>query len=275
MFSFRIAKLFGIPIRVHITLILFAPLIVRYQGLPLGAGLALLSLIFASIALHELGHSLVARAFGCRVREILLLPFGGVAQLESMPRRPLYEFLVAVAGPAVSLLLAAGCLGVTWAWPVTPGAPVWLQYCAVLLKFTGYANLVLLLFNLLPAFPMDGGRVFRAALTPWLGRLRATRWASRLGRLSAAGFGVWAVMGREHTDWMLLVIAVFLYLVAGQEYRSVQADELRRAQQWNNPWTPGAEPPDGVDRVVVSPPPYARGGREELPLRVLDRDARH
>ena len=127
----------------------------------------------------------------------------------------------------------------------------------------------LLIFNLLPAFPMDGGRVLRAALTPWLGRLRATRWASRLGRLAAAGFGGWAVFGGTHTDWMLLVIAIFLYLVAGQEYRSVQADELRRAQQWNNPWTPGAEPPDSVARVVVSPPPYAHGGREELPLRVL------
>ncbi len=275
MFSFRIAKLFGIPIRVHITLLLFAPLIVSYQGLPLGVGLALLSLVFTSIALHELGHSLVARAFGCRVREILLLPFGGVAQLESMPRRPLHESLVAVAGPAVSLLLAGACLGAVQLWPVPRDAPLWLRYIAVLLQFTGFANLMLLLFNLLPAFPMDGGRVLRAALTPWLGRLRATRWASRLGRLAAAGFGIWAVMGREHTDWMLLAIAVFLYLVAGQEYRSVQADELRRAQQWNNPWSLGSEPPDSVERVVVSPPPYARGGREELPLRVLDRDARH
>src|ERR1035437_4554837 len=113
MFSFRIAQLFGIPIRVHITLLLFAPWIVRNLGPPLWAGLALLTLLFASIALHELGHSLVARAFGCRVREILLLPFGGVAQMESMPRRPMQEFLVATAGPAVSLLLAV-CLGAGW-----------------------------------------------------------------------------------------------------------------------------------------------------------------
>ncbi|MEI7436917.1 MAG: site-2 protease family protein [bacterium] len=266
--------MFGIPIRVHITLLLFAPWIIRYQGLPLGAGLALLVLLFSSIALHELGHSLMARAFGCRVREILLLPFGGVAQLESMPRRPLQEFMVAIAGPAVSLLLALGLPGVVWTWTVSQNGPSWMQYSAALLRLTGYANLALLIFNLLPAFPMDGGRVLRATLTPWLGRLRATRWASRLGRLAATGFGIWAVFGRAQVDWMLLVIAVFLYLVAGKEYRAVQADELRRAQQWNNPWTPGAEPPDSVERVVVSPPPYAHGGREELPLRVLDRDAR-
>ena len=153
--SFKIATILGIPIKLHISLLLMLPMFaLQYNLIP---GLMLEIGLLLSIVLHELGHSVVAIAKGCRVREILLMPLGGAAMMESIPTRPLDEFLMAVAGPAVSLAL--GLAGVFWgsAVPFLPHSYHGLN----LFHWLGIINLGLVFFNLLPSFPMDGGRVFR------------------------------------------------------------------------------------------------------------------
>lgn len=255
--SYKIARIYGIPIRVHLTLLLVLPIMALDFGRALGPGQFLWGVaaaigLFASIALHELGHSIVAIQKGCRVRDILLLPIGGVAQLESMPTRPKDEFQVAIAGPAVSLALAAiGRFGGGFLAASRLYAP------ARVLLVLGSINLMLVLFNLLPSFPMDGGRVFRAWLTPKLGRLAATAVAAKVGRFMAILFGIWGVF-----TWniFLILIAIFIYQAAGAEYRMVRMQEAARTPQMWPPWVTQQEPMQyDQDEVTVSPPPYARG----------------
>ncbi len=252
--SYKIARVFGIPIRVHLTLLLVLPIMALDFGRALGPGQFLWGVVaalglFASIALHELGHSVVAIRKGCRVRDILLLPIGGVAQLESMPRRPRDEFHVAIAGPIVSLALAAfGRIGGGFLAASHFYAP------ARVLIVLGGINLMLVLFNLLPSFPMDGGRVFRAWLMPKLGRLAATAVAAKVGRFMAILFGLWGLF-----TWniFLILIAVFIYQAAGAEYRMVRMQESP-PPLWP-PWVVQQEPMQyDEDEVTVSPPPYAR-----------------
>lgn len=226
--AYSIGRLFGIPLRVHPTLLLFLGLAALSNALAAGwlgmlVGLAYAAGVFASIALHEVGHSLVARAKGARILEILLLPIGGMARLAAMPRRPADEIQIALAGPAVSLALGlAGLLAAPLLRPVAP-------LPAALLHELGRLNLVLVLFNLIPSFPMDGGRVFRAALVPRLGRLRATRLAARLGRACAWLFGLWALwplLHRGHVNFILLLIAFFIHQSATAEARQAEREAL-------------------------------------------------
>jgi Zn-dependent protease len=259
MGSYRIMTVRGIPIRVHITLLILLPLFVIMFSQGMGTfayfwGLLAAVGLFASIALHELGHSMVAIAKGCSVREILLLPIGGVAQLNSIPREPRDELKMALAGPAVSLALAflgmfLGNVFVLLKW----------HHLAAVLTSLGSINLMLVLFNLLPSFPMDGGRVFRAWLTPRIGRLNATRIAAKIGQIIAVGFGIWAVFT---VNVFLLIIAIFIYQAAGAEYRMVLIQEARyqeRASPW--PFPGGKWSSINEDNIRVSPPPYRRGGQ--------------
>lgn len=251
--SSPIVTVFGVPIRVHITLWIFLPLIALNFSGALGLGsilwgaLAAIGL-FASVALHELGHSMVAIARGYRVREILLLPIGGVAQLEGLPRNPWDEMLVAVAGPVVSLLLF-----------LLLGMLAWLAHLlhlatpTLLFGMLSGINLMLALFNLLPSFPMDGGRIFRAWMTPRVGRLEATRRAATMGRVMAVLFGL---IGFFQGNIFLMGIAVFIYMAAAAEYRMVIAREayrLGRTYQW-----PFREEELPVEDATISPPPYQR-----------------
>ena len=145
--------------------------------------------------LHEYGHALTARRFGIGTRSITLLPIGGLALLESMPRDPRQEILVALAGPAVNLAIAA----VLYSCSPPPAAPARssaLDPAGSLLPTLFAANLMLALFNLLPAFPMDGGRVLRAALAMRMDRVRATRLAARIGQVLAVGLGVLGADGQ-------------------------------------------------------------------------------
>ncbi|MBU1693938.1 MAG: site-2 protease family protein [Verrucomicrobia bacterium] len=254
MNAFKIARVWGIPISVHVTLVIVLPIIAlsiaRGTGISFLWGLAGAVGFFASVVLHELGHSLVALRKGCRVREIMLLPIGGVAQLDRMPTRPLDEFHVAIAGPVVSLgLYVAGRLLASLA------AGIGLHSAARVLAILSSVNLMLALFNLLPSFPMDGGRIFRAWLTPKLGRLLATQIASGVGRFMALVFGIIALF---QFNPFLLLIALFIYQAAGAEYRMVRLQEAART--WNpQPWST-AEPawPGSDEEITVSPPPYAR-----------------
>jgi Zn-dependent protease len=226
--SYLLTRVMGIPVRVHITLIILLIILTFSSGL---LGLLYAVALFASVALHELGHSWVAIRKGCHVREIMLLPIGGVAKMSNIPSRPMDEFLVAAAGPLTSLILAVlfGWLG---------------QFFFLFISLRN-VNLMLCLFNLLPSFPMDGGRIFRAFMTPRLGRLKATALAARIGRIMAVAFGIF---GLYHGNFILILIAIFIYQAAGAEYRAVYM------QQMSQGWFTGGQPAD----IEVSPPPYAR-----------------
>ncbi len=258
--GYRIATVWGIPIKVHISWLI---ILLMIPGTLLFRVLIALGL-FASVALHELGHSFVAIRKGCRVREITLMFMGGAAQMQSIPRKPLDETLMALAGPAVSVVLgAAGYFGGHML--VRAG----LSYPGMIIYILGWINWALAGFNLLPSFPMDGGRVFRALLTPKVGRLRATFIAARLGKIMAVLFGLYGFLN-EPRSWILVAIAFFIYSAAGREYRVVQMEEAARhggqAGPFWNPFQPPLEPPrfdDGDDDVVISPPPYARHRRNE------------
>ncbi len=187
--SFRIARIAGIDVNVHVTFGLIVLLGSGRLGLrfgPNGAlfGALLMIVLFGCVVLHELGHALAARAFGIGVRDITLLPIGGVSRMEKNPDTPFHELVIAAAGPVVSLALAAALWAVTGVASslgkldpatilksMTPGSETALLWLL-------FANLFLALFNLIPAFPMDGGRMLRAALAMFLGFGQATRVAA-------------------------------------------------------------------------------------------------
>lgn len=231
--SFQVGAFRGIPIRVHVTLLLVLPLLAvmfggafrraaelaevppeRLLGAPAVWGLGVAVGLFASVFVHELAHTVYALARGGRVRSITLMMVGGVSELTEAPPRPRDEALMALVGPLTSLFLAAGLGGVTWLLQGTRSFN--LQFACF---YLASLNLFLGLFNLLPAFPMDGGRIVRASLTGRLGALRATRVASVLGRGFAVLFGLW---GALTFNPFLMVIAVLIYLGAEGEARQVR-----------------------------------------------------
>jgi Zn-dependent protease len=232
--SYNLTKVMGIPIRVHLTLLILLLFVAFTRGLP---GILLAVGVFFSVALHELGHSWVAIRKGCSVREIMLLPIGGVAKMSHIPSRPMDEVMMAAAGPFVSFLLAV------LFWLLTG-----IGFLPMLFAYLAAINLMLCLFNLLPSFPMDGGRIFRAFMSPRLGRLKATELAARIGRIMAVAGGIY---GLFNGNFMLILIAIFIYNAAGAEYRSVVAQHM--TQEW---FTVGEQQAD----IHVSPPPYAQKG---------------
>lgn len=265
--SYRITRIWGIPIKVHISLIIL--LIVMIQDFGLFTGLLMALGLLVSIVLHELGHSIVAIRKGCRVREITLMFMGGAAQMEQIPSRPRDEFFMALAGPMVSLAIGIGCIfgGIHLNLPTVNSLPI------NIIVLIGVVNLSLVFFNLLPAFPMDGGRILRAALTPKLGKLKATFYAARLGKIMAVCFGILGLFSRP-MNFILIVIAFFIYIAAGQEYRMVQMQEAARTYGFGGAWSPfeGAywnrdSGGESEDKVIISPPPYKSGPDSETNLR--------
>lgn len=266
--SYHICTVSGIPIKVEISLIVMLFIVVsRFTnpvfGIAVGVGLAL------SIALHELGHSLVAQAFGCKVRDITLMMLGGCATIINMPRKAWQEILMAAAGPAVSAVLAA--IGIAVGKKLIP---VPNQFFEEVIVELGRWNSRLLFFNLLPAFPLDGGRILRAFLQQFfMTRVRATWIASRLGRLVAILLMVLVVclffLSGHVQSYMfiLLLIAYMIYQSAEQEYRMVLMEE-GAARRRPNPFagfpffgrSSTRTPPPDDGKAVVSPPPYERRG---------------
>jgi Zn-dependent protease len=189
--------------------------------------------IFACIVLHELGHALTARRYGVRTQDITLLPIGGVARLERMPEDPVQEFWIAVAGPAVNVAIAAVLfcallvLGSSVTLPSTAEITidVFQRFDKFLLQLL-QVNLFLVLFNAIPAFPMDGGRVLRAVLAHFSGDyVRATQVAASIGQLLAIGFGFLGLFG---TNPFVIFIALFVYLGAQEEAHLVQMRSLMK-----------------------------------------------
>ncbi len=222
--SVNIGSLFGIRVELHVTFLLFIGWIAINQGLLTGdagravAAVALLLLVFFCVLLHELGHALTARRFGITTRDIVLLPIGGVARLERMPDQPQQEVLVAIAGPAVNVGIAA----VLYALMRIAQHPTGLRELVQggLLETLLLVNVVMVLFNLIPAFPMDGGRVLRALLTLRLPYVEATRIASAVGQGAALLLGVAGLF--YFNNWMLAFVALFVFLAAGEERALVQ-----------------------------------------------------
>lgn len=206
--SFSIGRLFGIPIRVHWTLIGLMVLWLAVAPSALQAVRAILAtiLVFASVLLHELGHALVARRRKVDTTQIILMPLGGAAMLAERPKTPRDELLIAAAGPATSLVLGGLAFLASLAFPAVEIA-----------SDLASINLMIGLFNLVPAFPLDGGRILRAALETRLGPLKATRISARIGRaLAVAGFGIAIYLGQP----MLAFVAVFVFMTATNEERS-------------------------------------------------------
>lgn len=197
--SWRLGTFFGFPVDVNLSFGLLLGLVfVAFGGL---AGVALVCLAFASIVVHELGHALVARRLGVRVSGIELSFFGGAAKMVELPRTANDELAIAAAGPAVSL--AIGGAGILLAGLTHLGLFAWL----------GWTNLILAAFNLIPALPMDGGRILRALLTRKMDFVRATDIAVRVSRVTAIAFGVLGLLGA----WELLFLAPYLWILASRE----------------------------------------------------------
>ena len=226
--AIRIATVAGIPIRMHFTFLLF--LLYIYASSPSSARLVAVGYVltvFLCVVLHELGHSLVALRCGIPVADITLYPIGGVARIEKRPKAR-QELVIAVAGPAVNLVIALGLAGVLAAQGKLPQAADLLHFGGGLPGFVVNvlkANVWLVLFNLIPAFPMDGGRVLRAVLALNIAPARATRIAASIGQSIAIGAGIWAVMSHP-PQWFLMFIALFIYIGAGQEASSYQQAAL-------------------------------------------------
>jgi Zn-dependent protease/CBS domain-containing protein len=190
---------------------------------------AFVSLLFVCVLLHEFGHVLAARRYGIVTRDITLLPIGGLASLESMPRKPFQEIVIALAGPAVNVVIAALLLLLL----ALQGGAIDVQQAAELERSRSgmvmqlaAANVMLVLFNLIPAFPMDGGRVLRAVLAISMGYVRATQLASRIGQGLAVVLGFLGLFGNP----LLILVAVFVFLAATGEAGAVRARDLTRGR---------------------------------------------
>lgn len=229
--STKVGAVSGIGIYIHWTFwFLIGWILIAYgtQGGSVAAalnGVLLVAAIFFCVVLHELGHALTAKRFGIRTRDITLLPIGGVARLERMPSDPIQELWIALAGPAVNVVIATGLLG---AILLIHGLERFtsLEFLQTsLLANLLAANVLLAGFNMVPAFPMDGGRVLRAVLATRLDYVRATNIAASVGQVMAVLFGI---AGFLIGNWVLVFIALFVYLGAQGEAQMAQMRGLLR-----------------------------------------------
>lgn len=239
--SFQIARLFGIPVQLHWSFGA-VPMFIAYYGIDeqldlhqvLWVCLAAIGL-FTSILLHEFGHALTARRYGVKTKDIVLLPIGGLARLTKLPERPFHEFLVAIAGPLVNVVLAILILPYL-IFVVSPRLDIHPMPTSetligdffFFLPFMFAMNVGLAIFNLLPAFPMDGGRILRALLAIKWGRFRATQVAVVLGQLLATGMAIYGVWSGHYS---YVLIGLFIFFTASQEFRWVKMERLLKSIQ--------------------------------------------
>jgi Zn-dependent protease len=236
--AIKLFKIKGIDIKMHFTF----PLILVWAALSFGYfrgaglegavyGVVVTSLVFLIVVLHELGHSLAALNYDIPVKQIVLLPIGGVAQLEEIPEDPKKELVIAAAGPLVNGLLAillvilAPLFGQNLAWGGLLELPTSLGVLSFnsIFSYIFTTNLFIGIFNLIPAYPMDGGRILRALLATRLSYLSATRVAVVIGQLLSWGFGL---VGFLTGNFFLIILAIFIYTGAGQEGRMIQVKDV-------------------------------------------------
>lgn len=274
VWSYRIGKIFGSEVRIHVTFVLLLLWIGLSAYSAEGFGAAILNVLFVMalflcVVLHEFGHALMARRYGISTPDITLLPIGGVARLERMPEDPRQEILVALAGPAVNVVIWAILIVIIGAETGfaqlesldTAGSDFLAQLAAV--------NLLLVLFNMIPAFPMDGGRVFRAVLTIWLGRERATSAAATIGQTIAVLF---ALLGILSGNLLLLLIAFFIFAAATAENADVQMRHIAEGIQARDAMITSYEPLRPDDELGTMSAGLLRTSQHEFP--VLDSSGR-
>lgn len=225
--SLVLGTIAGTKIRLHWTFLVFLAWIGAAFLLSGGVGAALSGVtlviaVFTCVVTHEFGHILMARRFGIASPDVTLLPIGGLARLQAIPEQPGQELAVALAGPAVNLVIAALLVGVLGVAPTLPDLSAPLGPTDILPALAAI-NVFLAVFNLLPAFPMDGGRAFRAILSMFLDRAQATSIAARVGQAIAIGFGFFGVLTGH---LVLILIALFVYFAASAEAQEVQLHRL-------------------------------------------------
>jgi len=257
MFRWKVGRLMGIDLYINWTFLL-APVFVLWATWErdepiraLGHALFFLGLTLATfvcVILHEFGHARMARVFGIRTRDITISLIGGVARLERMSEKPWEEFLIAIAGPAVNVVIACCLSPVAVPFLLSLGSPTPSSEMGALV-FVSYLfamNVMLVLFNMIPAFPMDGGRVLRAILSSLMDHLRATEIATYIGMAIAAVMGVLGVMNVLSSP-ALLLIAFFIFTAGQQELAMTRRRHAALADQ-------------PIDVIRVGPPPsgYAR-----------------
>lgn len=219
-------KLFGVPVRLHFTFLLLLVFLL-FIGIGERQSGALTAIyivaLFASVLLHELGHALVGRHYGIRTLEIVMFPIGGIARLERMPKAR-EELWIAVAGPAVNVVIAAVILGVLWQQGrLAPVETLAVPSDSNLAHRIAFGNIILAVFNLLPAYPMDGGRILRSLIARFRSESEATAIAARAGRILAIMMGLAGLLG---SNFMLVFIAFFVFLGATQEAAAVRGRTL-------------------------------------------------
>jgi Zn-dependent protease len=246
--SINAGRIFGIKLRIHLTFFLLL-LYVFFSDIKQGFGQAGLSVlfvcaIFACVVIHELSHSLVARRFGREPKSITLLPIGGVAAIDMMPTKPSQEIAISIVGPATNIVIAillALFGGVKMAVALSNNSG--LTASQIFITDLIAANIVLAVFNLIPALPMDGGRVFRSILALKFGFLRATLWAVTIGKVIAVLF---IILGFFYNPWLVLI---GLFIFSGANSERQQAIYLTMLAQ---------RPPD-----LTIPPEYRDSGTME------------
>jgi Zn-dependent protease/CBS domain-containing protein len=279
--SFKIGRAFGIDVKVHWTffllLIFFAFIGLQNTGNPLVAlvVVAVIVALFFCVLLHEFGHSLVAQRLGLEVPDITLLPIGGLARLKALPEKPADEVKIAVAGPLVNVVLApvffvlALALGADLLAP--PDLLEGVGSLGQFFVYLGYINVALAIFNLVPAFPMDGGRVLRGLLATRMGPVRATDIASAIGQFFAFIFGLLGLFSSPINP-LLILIAVFIFFGASGEAQMVRQRELMRGLSVSDvmgtkPRTETVTPYHNFGQVLDA---VLHGYQEDFP--VLDED---
>ena len=263
--SWKVATIIGIPIRIHFSWLIVFGLITWSLStfyfpqvspdLPMTSywmkGVLAALLLFASVAFHELSHSVVARRYKVSIESITLFVFGGVAQMKGEPPHPRAEFLIAIAGPVSSICLSGLFFGVS---QVTPGGG------KALFSYLAHINLLVSLFNLIPGFPMDGGRLLRSAIWAKTGNFfRATRTASNVGQKIALFFifsGVFSLFVRIPGGIWLMFIGWFLYSAAQTSHQQSTLQETLSGVKVNDVMV--------KDMVVHQPPNFVRGGNQRI-----------
>lgn len=255
--SLRLFTWFGIPVHLHLTFALIFPILLWRSYGEGWSGFVTETILyiglFFCVLLHEYGHALTARRYGIHTKDIILTPIGGIARLERLPEKPIQEFIVALAGPLVNVVIAILLFGLlkgifygdrweTLDWYIrnlsssnagysnstlTDELGPTIGLVTPFLVNLLFANIILVVFNLLPAFPMDGGRVLRALLAMRMSRVKATQVAARIGQVVAVGFMAMPVFGGANF-LMFGLIGFFVFRMAGEEYRMVKLDDTLR-----------------------------------------------
>jgi stage IV sporulation protein FB len=228
--SLPLGRVLGTEIRLHLTFLLLLAWIGIAHGMRGGVaeaiqGLVFIVLLFGCVLLHEFGHVLAARRYGIATPDITLLPIGGVARLDRIPEKPAEELVVALAGPAVNVVIALLLLLALGGVPDVAAMAGLEETGHPIAARLFWVNVTLVVFNLIPAFPMDGGRVLRALLGWRMGNRRATAIAATIGQALAFGLGLLGLLGGAP---LLVFVALFVWLGAGAESQAVQLRELSR-----------------------------------------------